>query len=173
MNVELLERVRRAILYRPRRFCAAQWAFARNARVVVHDGDRPQQFKCCIAGHVLLESGTYSVRKLLRKGGFHNDAHPWEEAGAVVELTEAQWRELFFPSQWDMPYKQEYYLCSRDEEAEVAAAYIDHFISKHAGTPCPTGGQPLTNEGVSEPATRAAAVTVETEAAQSGTLACF
>ena len=132
MNVELLETVRQAILYRPKRFCAAQWAFARNANEVVHDGDNPQQFKCCIAGHVLLESGTYSVPKLLQRGGFHSDGHPWEEAGTVLGLTEEQWRELFFPSQWDKPYKQDYYLSGREEEAEIAASYIDHFISKHA-----------------------------------------
>jgi hypothetical protein len=69
---------------------------------------------------------------LLRRGGFHDGEHLWQRAGDVLDLTKAQRDELFFPSQWDKPYKQDYYLCARDEEADIAAAYIDHFISKHA-----------------------------------------
>lgn len=132
MNVELLESVRDAIVFHPHQFCAAQWAFARNARAVIDDGARPAGFKCCIAGHVLLQSGRRTHRTLLRDGGFHDGTHLWQEAGRVLGLTEAQRDELFFPSQWDKPYKQRYYLCSNAEEAEVAAAYIDYFVSKYA-----------------------------------------
>jgi hypothetical protein len=134
MNVELLESVRDVIVFHPQQFCAAQWAFARNARAVIDDGDAPDGFKCCIAGHVLLQSGRYTQRTLLRDGGFHDGTHLWQEAGRVLGLTEAQRDELFFPSQWDKPYKQRYYLCGSDEEAEVAAAYIDYFASKYAAS---------------------------------------
>lgn len=131
MNVALLEAVRRVILLRPERFCAAQWAFARNGRHVKAHGAAPEGFKCCIAGHVLLQHGDFDERSLLRRGGFHDGEHLWLRAGNVLGLTPAQRDELFFPSQWDAPYKQMYYRCSRTAEAEVAAAYIDYFVSKH------------------------------------------
>jgi hypothetical protein len=132
MNVQLLETVRRTIVYRPERFCLAQWAFAHNEQAVLTGGAPPRGFKCCIAGHVLLESDTYTERELLQHGGFHTGGGLWNEAGDVLGLSTPQYRTLFFPSQWQKPYKQEYYLCSADEEAEVAAAYIDHYITKHA-----------------------------------------
>lgn len=132
MNVQLLEAVRRTIVYRPERFCLAQWAFASNEQAVIENGASPRGFKCCIAGHVLMESDTYTERELLRHGGFHTGGGLWEEAGAVLGLSTPQYRTLFFPSQWEKPYKQEYYLCSASEEAEVAAAYLDHYMTKHA-----------------------------------------
>jgi hypothetical protein len=132
MNIDLLETIRHDILFRPERFCAAQWAFARNGRRVKEQGDAPVGFKCCIAGHALLHGDGFDERALLRRGGFHDGEHLWQRAGDVLDLTKAQRDELFFPSQWDKPYKQDYYLCARDEEADIAAAYIDHFISKHA-----------------------------------------
>lgn len=132
MNVDLLETVRRTIVYRPERCCLAQWAFARNEQEVISKAAVPRGFKCCIAGHVLLESETYTERELLLHGGFHTGGELWHEAGAVLGLTKPQYRTLFFPSQWEKPYKQEYYLCTADEEAEVAAAYIDHYVTKHA-----------------------------------------
>jgi len=139
MNVELLESVRQAIVYYPKRFCAAQWAFARNADRVLADDATPQGFKCCIAGHVLLESGRYDERDLLRDGGFHTGGALWERAADVLGIDRDRCRELFFPSQWDKPYKQDYYLCSKDEEATVTAAYLDYFMQKHGeATPDPT-----------------------------------
>ncbi len=147
MNVDLLETVRHDILYRPERFCAAQWAFARNGHRVKEHGDAPIGFKCCIAGHVLLRGADFDERALLQRGGFHDGEHLWQQAGTVSGLTTEQRDELFFPSQWDKPYKQDYYLCSRDEEAEIAAAYIDYFISKHnvpAGGPAPLANTPAT-----------------------------
>lgn len=130
MNVELLESVRRVIVHYPDRFCAAQWAFARNAARVLREGAPPEGFRCCIAGHVLLESGRHDERSLLKQGGFHTGGELWAEAADAVGLDEARCRELFFPSQWDKPYKQNYYLCSGDEEATVAAAYLDYFMQK-------------------------------------------
>lgn len=144
MNVELLEAVRQAIILRPDRFCAAQWAFARNGRRVKEYGDTPIDFKCCIAGHVLLQGGGFDERMLLQRGGFHDGEQLWHRAGAVLGLSETQRDELFFPSQWDAPYKQEYYRCASDREAEIAAAYIDYFISKYgiAAETLPASGQP-------------------------------
>jgi hypothetical protein len=131
MNVELLENVRQAIVFYPRRFSAAQWAFARNAEAVIDDGDHPDGFKCCIAGHVLLESNKMTERELLQVGGFHTGGGLWEQAADALGITQVQCRELFFPSQWDKPYKQNYYLCSSDEEATVAASYVEYFVHKY------------------------------------------
>lgn len=132
MNVDLLQTVKRRILQRPERFSAAQWAFARNAtRVIRGDDAVPSGFKCCIAGHVLLEAAICDKRTLLRRGGFHSGDRLWTQAGQVLALTTDQRDELFFPSQWDKPYKQNYYLCAKEEEAEVAASYIDYFTRKH------------------------------------------
>ena len=131
MNVELLENVRQAIVFYPRRFSAAQWAFARNAGAVIDDGDHPDGFKCCIAGHVLLESNEMTERELLQVGGFHTGGGLWEQAAEALGITQEQCRELFFPSQWDKPYKQNYYLCSREEEADVAASYVEYFVHKY------------------------------------------
>ena len=50
MNVDLLETVRQDILYRPERFCAAQWAFARNGHRVKTHGDAPIDIKIAISG---------------------------------------------------------------------------------------------------------------------------
>ena len=131
MNVELLENVRQAIVFYPRRFSAAQWAFARNAEAVIDDGDHPDGFKCCIAGHVLLESDEMTERELLQVGGFHTGGGLWEQAAEALGITQEQCRELFFPSQWDKPYKQNYYLCSSEEEADVAASYVEYFVHKY------------------------------------------
>jgi len=131
MNVDLLENVRQAIVFHPGRFSAAQWAFARNADEVIDDDVHPDGFRCCIAGHVLLQSGTMNERELLQVGGFHTGGELWARAAAALGLTEAQCRELFFPSQWDKPYKQNYYLCSNDQEAVVVASYVEYFIHKY------------------------------------------
>jgi len=131
MNVQLLESVRKKIVLYPGRFCAAQWAFAPNARRVLQEGVRPKGFRACIAGHVLLEHGSHSERDLLREGGFHTGGPLWEDAASALGLDRVRCRELFFPSQWDKPYKQDYYLCSGDEEPQVAAAYLDYFMQKH------------------------------------------
>ncbi|PQJ35832.1 hypothetical protein BSZ35_15610 [Salinibacter sp. 10B] len=131
MNVALLNAARQSIATVPHRFCAAQWAFARNAEAVLRREASPEGFRCCIAGHVLLETGQFGERELLKTGGFHTGGGLWMHAAERLLLTEAQGRELFFPSQWDRPHKQDYYLCSREEEADVATTYIDYFLQKH------------------------------------------
>jgi hypothetical protein len=130
MNIPLLEAVRQSIVRFPGRFCAAQWAFARNATQVLRQGASPDGFCCCIAGHVLLRSGAFTRRELLREGGFHTGGGLWEQAAHQAGIDSAQARELFFPSQWDRPYKQKYYLCGREEEAALAAEYIGYFLQK-------------------------------------------
>lgn len=132
MNVRLLQRVRQKIAARPERFCAAHWAFARNRRAVLDAGARPDGFRCCIAGHVLLEGTGYDEEGLLCEGGFHEPGHLWLRAAEAADLTTAQRNELFFPSQWDAPFKKDYYLSGNDEEAGVCADYIGHFLAKHA-----------------------------------------
>jgi len=131
MNVDLLEGVQRAIVRTPNRFCAAQWAFARNAEAVLREGAVPDGFRCCIAGHVLLEGGTHSERDLLRAGGFHTGGELWVEAARHASICSEQGRELFFPSQWDRPFKRQYYLCGREAEAALAADYLDYFLEKY------------------------------------------
>lgn len=156
MNVDLLASVRRAITRAPDRFCAAQWAFARNADRVLDEAVPPEGFRCCIAGHVLLEGSALTERDLLREGGFHTGGGLWEQAATLLEVGDERGRELFFPSQWDHPFKKRYYLCARDEEAEVATAYLDYVMRKygaHSATSstAPTDGDrppraPLANE---------------------------
>lgn len=132
MNVDLLKRVQDTIMHAPERFSVAHWAFARNAHEVVRKDEAPDGFKCCIAGHVLLEDGRSDERGLLCRSGLHNnDGSLYQRAGEACGFTEEQRLELFFPSQWDAPFKQEYYLCGRNEEAAVCAAYIDYFMDKH------------------------------------------
>jgi len=149
MNVDLLESVRHVIVHYPKRFCAAQWAFARNADRVLSDGAAPKGFRCCIAGHVLLQHGSHTERDLLEEGGFHTGGALWQQAANAVGIDADRCRELFFPSQWDKPYKQKYYLCTSDEEASVAAAYLDYFIQKHsADTPTPAPVSTPASDGV-------------------------
>jgi hypothetical protein len=95
MNVELLENVRQAIVFYPRRFSAAQWAFARNAEAVIDDGDHPEGFKCCIAGHVLLESDEMTERELLQVGGFHTGGGLWEQCRRSKHYPGAVQRTVF------------------------------------------------------------------------------
>lgn len=132
MNVDLLLHIKREILRTPDRFCAAHWAFARNAHDVIRESARPDGFKCCLAGHALLLDGRSDERGLLCRSGLHNsDGSLYQRAGEALRLSRAQQLELFFPSQWDAPFKQRYYLCSRDEETTVCAEYIDYFMDKH------------------------------------------
>lgn len=130
MKVDLLESVRRTILHNPDRFCAAQWAFARNAAAVLRHGAAPDGFRCCIAGHVLLQSNRCSEEELLRRGGFHTGGPLWDRAAEALQVGERTSQRLFFPSQWPSPFKQEYYLCARDEEASVAADYLARVIGE-------------------------------------------
>mgnify|MGYP006422042653 CR=1 FL=1 len=151
MNVELLETVRQSIVQFPGRFSAAQWAFARNADHVLAGDARPSGFRCCIAGHVLLQHGSHTERDLLEEGGFHTGGELWMQAADALRLNEHRCRELFFPSQWDTPYKQNYYLCSADEEAEIAAAYLDYFMQKYGADRPIAQPEPVDAEETVEP----------------------
>lgn len=142
MNVNLLQAVQQAIARSPHRFCPAQWAFARNAEAVLQRGTDPEGFRCCIAGHVLLQSQICTERTLLREGGFHTGGELWTVAARTAGLSDEQGRELFFPSQWDAPFKKRYYLCAREDEAELATSYIDHFLTKY-GDGLARNGRPI------------------------------
>ena len=133
MNASLLQRVHDHILAEPERFCAAQWAAARNTRRVLEGVAAPEGFKCCIAGHVLLLSGRFGERDLLLRSTHFDNGNLSRQARDVLGLTPAQYTELFFPSQWADPYRSAYYL-SADVQAEAAACagFIAHFLRQHA-----------------------------------------
>lgn len=133
MNASLLQHVHDHILAEPERFCAAQWAAARNTRRVLERGAAPEGFTCCIAGHVLLLSGRFTERDLLLHSTHFDNGNLSRRACEALGLTQAQYKELFFPSQWTDPYRSAYYL-SADVRAEAAACagFIAHFLEKHA-----------------------------------------
>lgn len=110
MNVDLLQRVRQHILDYPERFCAAQWAWSRNVGKVVHEGAAPEDFRCCLAGHVLVLGGRFTEAELLRRSVRHDDGYLGRAAGDLLGLTEAQRTTLFYPSQWADPFRSVYYL---------------------------------------------------------------
>ena len=133
MNASLLQHVHHRILTEPQRFCAAQWATARNARSVLEDDVTPEGFKCCIAGHALLLSRQFSERDLLLHSTHFDNGTLSRCARAVLGLDQAQYKELFFPSQWTDPYRSAYYLSADVRaEAEACAGFIAYFLKKHA-----------------------------------------
>ena len=138
MNASLLQRVHDHILAEPERFCAAQWAAARNTRCVLERGAAPEGFTCCIAGHVLLLSGLFGERDLLLRSTHFDNGNLSRCAADALGLTAAQYKELFFPSQWADPYRSAYYL-SADVRAETAACagFIAYFLEKHADVRVP------------------------------------
>lgn len=138
MNVQLLQQVKQHILTHPGRFCAAQWAWARNANEVIDRGDAPQGFRCCIAGHVLLLGGRFDERGLLRHSVRCDDGYLGRQASEALQLTEQQRKELFYPSIWAEPFRSQYYLTQGPEaEAGLCAAYIDHFLEQHGPAQAP------------------------------------
>ena len=134
MNTALLRQIQEHIAARPGRFSAAHWGWARNAGKVVQQGAEPRDFRCCIAGHALVLSGTYSEYDLVCQSGIVNeDGYLWQRAAEVLQLSKRQSNQLFFPSQWSSPFKEQYYLGGRDEESSVCAAYINHFLEQQSG----------------------------------------
>jgi len=91
----------------------------------------------------------FSQRELLREGGFHTGGGVWNRAAQVAALSDDQARTLFFPSQWDCPYKQQYYLCAREEEATLAASYIEYFVDEYG----PSVRSPITETARAGPET--------------------
>ena len=133
MNALLLQHVHNHILAEPQRFCAAQWAAARNTRSVLQDDVAPDGFKCCIAGHALLLSRRFSEQDLLLHSTHFDNGTLSRCAREVLGLTQAQYKELFFPSQWTDPYRSAYYLSADVRaEAEACAHFIAYFLKKHA-----------------------------------------
>lgn len=132
MNIQLLQQVQQHIEHHPERFCAAQWAWARNAGAVVQRGAAPVDFRCCIAGHVLLLAERFDESTLLRHSVQQDDGYLGRCAQEALGLTDAQRRDLFYPSLWTDPYRSDYYLtATREDEARVCADFLVHFIAAH------------------------------------------
>ncbi|MEM1043687.1 MAG: hypothetical protein AAGI91_13800 [Bacteroidota bacterium] len=133
MDAALLRRVRTHILDCPERFCAAHWAWVRNGRAVREDGAAPEGFRGCIAAHVLLLSGTFDETGLVRRNLHFDNGTLSAAARDVLGLDGAQYRELFYPSQWPDPFRARYYTTQTPEaEAAVCAAYLADFLGRHA-----------------------------------------
>lgn len=138
MNTALLRRVAHHINEQPERFCAAEWAWARNVQAVLHEGAAPEQFRCCIAGHVLLLSKRLTIQGLLEHSVQYDDGHLARMAAEAAALTDAQRNELFYPALWEDPLRSQYYLTTtRADEASVCAQYVSYFVEKHTATAAP------------------------------------
>ena len=138
MNTQLLHHVRAHILEYPERFNAAQWAWARNAGRVVQHGEVPVDFRCCIAGHVLLLGGRFDEATLLAHSVRQDDGFLGRCAQETAGLTDDQRRLLFYPSLWADPYRSRYYLTTTcQEEAAVCADVLAYFIEQHGTMPTP------------------------------------
>lgn len=141
MNTALLRRVAHHIHEQPARFCAAEWAWARNVQAVLQDGAAPDQFRCCIAGHVLLLSKRLSVHALLQHSVQYDDGHLARLAAGAADLTDSQRNELFYPALWEDPLRSQYYLtATRADEARVCAQYVSYFVDKHMAEAAPDRG---------------------------------
>jgi hypothetical protein len=141
MNTALLRRVAHHINEQPERFCAAEWAWARNVQAVLHDGAAPDQFRCCIAGHVLLLSKRLTTHALLQHSVQYDDGHLARMAADVADLTDAQRNELFYPALWEDPLRSRYYLtATRADEAKICAQYVAYFVDKHTADAAPDRG---------------------------------
>lgn len=133
MDVQLLRRVRQHIATHPHRFCAAQWAFAANARAVLTRGARPEGFRGCLAAHALLLAGAATEADLLRRHAHFDNGTLSAAARAVLGLSAEQARELFYPACWPAPFREAYYATATpEEEAALAAALLDAFLARHA-----------------------------------------
>jgi hypothetical protein len=120
VNVSLLRKVQKHILAEPKRFDMGNFGY------LLPEGDGGP--KCgtvgCIAGWaVLLDGnkkaiGTWEVTKLVGE----------EEGKDSLELTELQKDRLFFLSGWPKKFHDKYFGHSREEQAKIAAARIEHFI---------------------------------------------
>jgi len=138
MNTALLRRVAHHIDTHPERFCAAEWAWSTNVQAVVQHDEAPDHFRCCIAGHVLVEGGVLTEQELLRQSVRYDDGHLARLAAVTAKLTDDQRNELFYPALWADPLRSRYYLSAeRTEEAAICAAYVRFFVDKHAPLAAP------------------------------------
>jgi hypothetical protein len=143
MNTQLLQQVQQHIAQHPERFCAAQWAWARNAGAVIEQDAAPVDFRCCIAGHVLLLSRRFDEAALLRHSVHQDDGYLGRCAQDALGLTDEQRHHLFYPSLWTDPYRSDYYLtATREDEARVCADFLAHFLAAHEGDLTPATDRP-------------------------------
>ena len=142
MRVALLRHVRHHIAEHPERFCAANWAWAANVREVLEDGEAPESFRCCIAGHVLLCAGRFDEPTLLRYSVRFDDGFVGRCAREALGGGEREQRALFYPTQWPEPYRQAYYLAqTRLQEAQAAVGVLDAFIALLSSDAPKAGGE--------------------------------
>ncbi len=134
MNRALLWQVRQHIARYPERFCAAQWAWARNVYAVLAAGASPEGFRCCIAGHVLLLGGYCDEAMLLRLSVQRDDGFIGREAARLLGISREQARRLFYPTGWPEPYRSRYYQAADHEaEAILAVSLLDAWLQPVAG----------------------------------------
>ncbi|MDQ7041609.1 MAG: hypothetical protein Q9M35_11790 [Rhodothermus sp.] len=130
----MLRQVRQHIAQYPERFCAAQWAWARNIRAVLMAGAPPEGFRCCIAGHVLLLSNYCDEPTLLRLSVQRDDGFIGRAAARLLGLSREQARRLFYPTGWPEPYRSWYYQAAdQATEAMLAVSLLDAWLQPVAG----------------------------------------
>lgn len=133
MNWRLLHQVRQHIARHPERFCAAQWAWARNVQAVLAAGAPPEDFRCCIAGHVLLLGDYCDEATLLRLSVQCDNGFIGREAARLLGISREQARRLFYPTGWPEPYRSRYYqACSYEAEARLALGVLDRWLQAGA-----------------------------------------
>ena len=143
MNAALLRRVRAHIIAHPERFCAAHWAWVRNGRDVRQHDAAPENFRGCIAAHVLLLSGRFDEAGLVRQHLHFDNGTLSAAACDVLGLDPDQYRELFYPSQWPDPFRATYYTTTTAEaEATVCAEVLTDFLDRHAPSLVPADNRP-------------------------------
>jgi hypothetical protein len=131
MKLRILLHVKQHIDEHPERFCAANWAWAANVRDVLLHNAAPADFRCCIAGHILLLSGVFDETSLLKHSVSCDDGYLGRRARQILDVTEAQGRALFYPTQWAEPFRTAYYLApNRFAETQAAAGYLYAFVQK-------------------------------------------
>lgn len=133
MNVKLLRKVQCAILKNPKRFDMGYWftnsrAFFLNAKTIKAKKKRFENCgaAACIAGWAcLLSKDTTNYNSEYRD-------HTLVIARKLLDLTRDQANKLFFDGVWDNPFRSNFINAStKAEQAKIASAYIDKFISDY------------------------------------------
>ncbi len=127
MNVELLKRVKQAILAVPERMGMEDWAKASDTAPCGTVGciyGWGKALETGLRGKELRDSITYSVQSLYADARYMPDDNPFD-------LTISQKMRLYFTSGWPMEYRQEImnWEPQTPQYAQVVADRIDHFIA--------------------------------------------
>ena len=116
MNIQRLRQIQEQILREPEHFAMEDYTIDCGTT-------------CCIGGWAAKLAGApvKSVYEFFFDG---KPIGPNEYYRKFLDLTEAQARELFNTTQWELD-DDEFYFKSRAEQAQIASDYIDYFIAKH------------------------------------------